>query len=281
MAYTKTTTPIVYYGGKTAILNHILPLIPEHEVYTEVFFGGGAVFFAKKPSKNETINDRLDVVVNFYRVLKDKKLYPDLVDLIDKSLIGRQVHNEALQIIKDHKKGMEIDPVKLAWGFFMCTNFAYSNKIGGGYKYSNSMSVSVPDTLTKRKQLFHGSMVTSRIEHAYIENEDAIKILRSRNVKKAFHYVDPPYPNADQGHYAGYTWADYKKLLKWLGKECKGKFLLSSYNSRMLDCAIKMFGWHKTEIKHRLKAPRKSGDTKVEVLVRNYENVCNTLSIFE
>lgn len=30
MAYTKVKTPIVYYGGKTAILNHILPLIPEH-----------------------------------------------------------------------------------------------------------------------------------------------------------------------------------------------------------------------------------------------------------
>ena len=63
-------TPIVYYGGKTTMLPHILKLIPVHTCYTEVFFGGGAVFWAKKSVANETINDKLDIVVNFYRQLK-------------------------------------------------------------------------------------------------------------------------------------------------------------------------------------------------------------------
>ena len=40
-------TPISYYGGKQTMLPHILPLIPEHAIYTEAFFGGGAVFWAK------------------------------------------------------------------------------------------------------------------------------------------------------------------------------------------------------------------------------------------
>lgn len=50
MAYTDTKTPIVYYGGKTAILNHIFPLVPEHEVYTECFAGGAALFWSKRPT---------------------------------------------------------------------------------------------------------------------------------------------------------------------------------------------------------------------------------------
>ena len=37
-------TPITYYGGKQTMLPHILPLIPNHEVYTEAFCGGAAVF---------------------------------------------------------------------------------------------------------------------------------------------------------------------------------------------------------------------------------------------
>jgi hypothetical protein len=40
-------TPFVwntYYGGKQKMLRHILPLIPEHKIYSEAFFGGGAVF---------------------------------------------------------------------------------------------------------------------------------------------------------------------------------------------------------------------------------------------
>lgn len=63
-------TPINYYGGKISLLAHIMPLIPEHEVYTEIFFGGGTVFFAKNKVKNETINDKSELVVNFYEQLK-------------------------------------------------------------------------------------------------------------------------------------------------------------------------------------------------------------------
>ena len=40
-------TPITYYGGKQTLLKYLLPLIPQHKLYCEPFFGGGAVFFAK------------------------------------------------------------------------------------------------------------------------------------------------------------------------------------------------------------------------------------------
>ena len=36
-------TPISYYGGKQTLLKHILPLIPNHKLYTEAFCGGAAV----------------------------------------------------------------------------------------------------------------------------------------------------------------------------------------------------------------------------------------------
>lgn len=61
-------TPISYYGGKQAMLKKILPLIPDHVVYVEPFFGGGAVFFAKDKSEVEIINDYNSNVANFYRV---------------------------------------------------------------------------------------------------------------------------------------------------------------------------------------------------------------------
>lgn len=40
-------TPITYYGGKRKMVNHILPLIPEHSLYAEPFAGGAAIFWAK------------------------------------------------------------------------------------------------------------------------------------------------------------------------------------------------------------------------------------------
>jgi DNA adenine methylase len=50
----KMRTPISYYGGKQIMSRHILPLIPEHTRYTESYFGGGAILFAKEPSESET-----------------------------------------------------------------------------------------------------------------------------------------------------------------------------------------------------------------------------------
>ena len=46
-------TPISYYGGKQTLLKHILPLIPDHKLYTEAFCGGCAVLFAKASAECE------------------------------------------------------------------------------------------------------------------------------------------------------------------------------------------------------------------------------------
>lgn len=70
MKKTKLKPPLTYYGGKQLMLKNILPIIPEHEIYNEPFFGGGALFFAKEPSKIEFINDISGEIVNFYRVIK-------------------------------------------------------------------------------------------------------------------------------------------------------------------------------------------------------------------
>ena len=269
MAYTNTKTPIVYYGGKTAIWNHIAPLIPVvHEVYTEVFLGGGTVYWSKEPAKNETINDTLDIVINFYQQLKLN--YAELNKLIQASLVSRSIHKKAISIIRAHAVEPEPDKCTLAWAFWICTNFAYSNKIGGGYKYSNDMSVCVPDTMTRRKKDFT-EVLAARLEHTYIENEDALKILGSRNVPAAFHYIDPPYCGADMGHYDGYTWEQYETLLTWCAHDCKGKFLLSNYDSELLQKFICENNWRVKYITHRLKAPRSSGAiSKTEVLIWNY-----------
>lgn len=261
----KMRTPITYYGGKQSILHEILPMIPPHTVYTETFFGGGSVFFAKKPSGSETINDRLDVVINFYRVLKTR--FKALKKLVDCSLISRIQHRHALDIVKGKTAA---DPVTKAWAFWYTANFSFANKIGAGYKYSNDMHTSVPLTLALKKKEFTDLLV-SRIESAYIENADALKVLKSRNVAGAFHYLDPPYMNADQGHYKGYTEQDFTDLLTFLATECKGAFLLSNYQSAVLDDFVQRHGWNMRRVDHSSKhGPKQSHQKKLETLVWNY-----------
>lgn len=258
-------TPISYYGGKQAIIQHILPLIPEHEVYTETFLGGGTVFFAKDPVKNETINDRLDLVINFYRVLKTN--FKRLKKLIDLSLLSRTQHTHANAICLGK---MPADEITKAWAFWYSSNFSFFCKIGAGMKFANDSNTIMPVSFMNKKNEFLDILVT-RIENTHIENSDALKVLKSRNVPAAFHYLDTPYFNADMGHYKGYTEQNLKELLYWCANVCKGKFLLSNYNSSVLDEFIQANNWNKKEITHRLKAPRKTGNEKIEVLVWNYD----------
>jgi DNA adenine methylase len=72
---------------------HILPLVPEHFLYDEPFFGGGAVFWAKEPAAVEFINDHNTEVINFYRVLQLR--FPALNRGIDATLHSERQHREA------------------------------------------------------------------------------------------------------------------------------------------------------------------------------------------
>lgn len=275
-------TPIVYYGGKTAILPHLLEMVPIHTCYTEAFMGGGTLFWAKQQVKSETINDRSDVVINFYRILKSS--YGRLKKLIDQTTCSRSLTRYGNTLIRRHMRGEIVNRIELAWAFWYTTNFNYSRKLGAGMSFSNNKSVCTPDTVQSKKREFT-ELLVARLEHAYIENDDFLRVLQSRNVPYAFHYLDPPYffgesGHADHGHYRKiFSIADYERLLTWCA-ECKGKFLLSNYNSTTLDRFIKVHGWKKKEITHRLSAPRKSGTAKVEILVSNYDTPCGTLKLF-
>lgn len=256
-------SPIIYYGGKSSMLTNILPLIPPHKVYTEVFFGGGSVFWAKKPSFNETINDKLDIVVNFYQVLKLQ--FDALWPLIDASCYSRTLHRQATSIVMGKIKA---DTVKRAWAFWFSSNHSYGCKLGAGFKYSNQQNQVPPQVMVNNKKAFT-KLLQHRIEGCSIENKDALEVLISRNVADAFHYLDPPYPGADQGHYRGYTWEEYHALLT-LCETLKGRFMLSNYNSPMLDEFIQRNGWWKKEYKINNKGMRRNDAAKVEVLVCNY-----------
>lgn len=50
----------------------IISLMPPHKSYLEPFFGSGAVFFKKEPSRIETINDMDGEIVNLFRCIREE-----------------------------------------------------------------------------------------------------------------------------------------------------------------------------------------------------------------
>ena len=258
-------TPITYYGGKLNMLKHILPKIPAHRIYTEAFFGGGAVFFGKETSESETINDTNSLAINFYEVVKTD--FENLKAKIEATLFSRATYTVALTI---YRMPHLFNKLQQAWAFYIATNMGFSCTVGSwGYdKYGKRVKG------FRNKKLTFDASIYKRLENAQIENNDACKVITRRDTDDAFHYVDPPYINSDQGHYDGYTEADYKSLLDTLSN-IKGKFLLSSYPSEILDEYIQKNGWYSIRFEKTLNASKgtlggKRTAKKVEVLTANY-----------
>ncbi|MDD2984684.1 MAG: DNA adenine methylase [Crocinitomicaceae bacterium] len=258
-------TPISYYGGKQMMIKEIIPLIPEHRIYVEPFFGGGAIFWAKEPSKTEVINDVNMNIVNFYEVLKHD--FFKLRAKVEATLHSRETYKKAM-IIYDSPWLFADDPVIRAWSFYVVTNQGFSSKIGTWGYDRDKRAVTIQNKIDSFKE-----ELSERIKYVQIEQNDAHKVILSRDTEETFHYVDPPYIDSNQGHYGGYTIDHYRRDLEALSK-VKGKFLLSSYPSEILDEFTKEHGWYTKTFEKTLCASNGAKlnvrKKKVEVLTANF-----------
>ncbi len=255
-------TPITYYGGKLSMTSAIIKLIPPHKLYCEPFCGGAAVLFAKEKSRLEVINDLNGHVANFYKVLRDD--FAVLRFMVMQTLHSRSAHRHAAFVLNNPEPFSE---VKRAWAFWVQTNMSFSSKMFGGYAYERKDNSTV--VRTHNKKLAFTKKLMHRLELVDVESNDALKVIRSRDSEHSFFYVDPPYFNSDCGHYKGYTEKNFTELLQLLS-EIKGKFLLSSYPSQVLEEFTLQSKWDMVAASKRVAISSQTRKIKTEVLTANY-----------
>ncbi len=83
-----------WYGGKYSHLEWLLPLLPKATHYCEPFGGSSAVLLNREPSPVETYNDIDGEVVNFFRVLRDRK--DELIQAIGLTPFAREEFRVAI-----------------------------------------------------------------------------------------------------------------------------------------------------------------------------------------
>jgi len=227
-------------------------------------YRGAAIFFAKEPSKVEVINDTNGELMNFYRVIKEK--FPKLKREIDLTLHSRDNFRKAMVIYNNPDM---FDEVKRAWAVWAICAQAFSSKMNGPWGYDKSKN-STSAKIDIKRSLFT-EVYAKRLERVQIECADALYIIQSRDFENAFFYCDPPYFNSNMGHYGGYTEQDFDDLLKLLS-QIKGKFLLSSYPSEILERYTRKFKWFNTKRELLVSVNAKGGNpkAKTEMLTANY-----------
>ncbi|MBN8640697.1 MAG: DNA adenine methylase [Flavobacteriales bacterium] len=205
------------------------------------------------------------MVTNFFEICKTD--FDALKQKIEATLFSRATYTVALTM---YRMPHLFSKLQLAWAFYVATNMGFGCRIGswGFDKYGKRVKA------FQNKKLQFDSEIIKRLERAQIENYDACKVLELYDTTDAFHYIDPPYVDSNQGHYNGYTREDFIKLLQVLS-QIKGKFLLSSYPSDLLDLYTKEFGWYTKAFQKPLTAKKgvlgvKRDSYKTEVLTANY-----------
>ncbi|MGQ0829334.1 MAG: DNA adenine methylase [Bacteroidota bacterium] len=254
-------TPITYYGGKQTMIKYLLGLIPDHSLYCEPFFGGGALFFAKEKSAVEVINDMNSEVINFFKVIKQK--FPELHKEIQSTLHSRELYKNAM-VVYEHPD--LFSDVKRAWALWTLTNQGFAGMIGSwGFGKTDSKE----KALANKRDDFTKAYA-DRLRSTQIENNDALKVIDRCDAKDTFFYCDPPYIGSDMGHYEGYSEENYKDLLNKLVR-VKGKFLLSSYPSPILNQFIKKYKWKTKKVEKSVAVTKHTDKKKTEMLVFNYD----------
>lgn len=259
-------TPISYYGGKQNLVNTIIPLFPTHKTYIEPFVGGGAIFWAKPKSEVEVINDNNRELINFYEVAQNE--FIELEKLIRISLHSRSIHNDATVIYNNPHM---FSRIKRAWAVWVLASQSFSAMLDGTWGYDRQKGTTSVKIANKRDSFTIDYSI--RLQNVQIECTDALRIIRSRDYDEAFAYCDPPYYNSDCGHYDGYSLEDFEQLLEVLSS-FKGKFLMSSYPSDVLNEYTKRFGWITKTISQPVSVANGvggSGKRKLEVLTANYD----------
>lgn len=258
-------SPLTYYGGKKRLAAEIIRLMPAHSIYVEPYFGGGAVFFAKQPSYLEVINDINDNLVNFYRICKTR--FNDLYREINALIYAESLFIWAKRV---YDREIEADELQRAVAVFIVFNMSTNSNPNAGWRADNGTGGSHVAIVFRHKVENFCPWICQRLLTVQISCRDALKVIKQRDTKDTFFYLDPPYLNANQGHYSGFFTEDMRQLLDLL-TTIKGKFLLSNYQSDILSQYLQKENWLLKEITMRKDISHRYGSSqKTEWLISNY-----------
>ena len=216
-----------YYGGKQRIGSKILQYFPPHKIYVEPFAGGATLLFLKplptvtnQHDYKECLNDTSDLLINMYRVAQK---YPnEFTKEINATLYSQSDHIKAKAICKqpDGYPGIE-----KAWAYYINISQGFSKSLNAGWSTGKQ---GCNQAIVFKNKKIDINKILNRLQSVHVSCEDAIRCIERWDSPNTLFYCDPPYPGSTQGHYSGYTIADWERLCHVLDN-IAGSYVVSNY----------------------------------------------------
>tara|TARA_R100001480_G_scaffold151465_1_gene152795 strand:+ start:328 stop:1158 length:831 start_codon:yes stop_codon:yes gene_type:complete len=215
--------PIVipYYGGKYELSKILVPLIPHHERYIEVFAGGLSMFFRKTKARWNVLNDIDSNIVNLYMCVIEK--HDELVERLFWLPKSRELFLDFRGEIKENKQ-IEIPDPKQAAKYFYCIRNSFNKLVHTPFSMNKDMNKNWDKEFKYSRVALGGST---------IENLDFETLFDKYEPRKDdYWYLDPPYIIAtEKGSYYmnNFTVEDHTRLRDCVNRidQAGGRFMVS------------------------------------------------------
>lgn len=232
-----------WYGGKTAHLSWLLPLVDgtTHTTFVESFGGSAAVLLNKIPAPVEIYNDLNSDVVNFFRVLREDR--EKLLSSIRLTPYAREEFGDCCLPSENNLENARRFFVKARQ---IRNGLATKASIGRWSYTKKDARRGWPLPISQWFSAIDGlGDICSRLSEVQIEHLDGLDVISRYDTPETLHYVDPPYLMSSRSGGINYSHEFSEKqhvsLLSLL-KTVKGKVILSGYWSELYSEILS--DWH-------------------------------------
>ncbi len=239
-----TRSPVPYFGGKSWLAPRLAAALPPHRHYVEVCGGSLAVLLAKKPSRQETVNDLDGHLMTFWRVLRDR---PDELERV----CSLTPHSRAERALAQEISS-ELDELEVARRVFVALTQGRSGSLTRTGWRHDLRPVSTPMPVTLQRYAGRIGAAAKRIQRVSLECRPAVELVEAYGgARENLLYVDPPYI-VDKGIRRGGEYrvemrsdAAHRELLEAC-LSVDAAVVVSGYGSALYDGMLD--GWYRWEI---------------------------------
>ncbi|QMT33443.1 DNA adenine methylase [Conchiformibius steedae DSM 2580] len=247
-----------WFGGKSRLTSTLIPLIPAHHCYAEVFAGAAWLLFHKSPSRTEALNDINADIINLYRVVQNHS--PELLRLAEQMLPSR-----------DEYQRLQATPPDSLTDVQRAVRFLYLHRLSFGGRVIEQSCASRrnrPPRFNPQKLMQELTDSRQRLQGVMLERLPYSEFIRRYDADDTFFYVDPPYWGCEGAYGKGiFSRDDFSALATQL-RGIKGKFLLSINDVPQIREIFD--GFHTLPVKLRYSVPSGGNQRANELLIANY-----------
>ena len=256
-------TAFGYFGGKFEMSKELVPKIPAHDNYIELFAGGLSMFFRKAKAKWNLVNDLNSDIANFYWVVSHPYLYEKFKHSVYYLINSRKIYNKIEDISLKELKFPDTFRAAL-YLFYLSTCF--NKRIGTGFSDKpDNWKTDIIDVLELTREKLNGVLV---------ENLDFSTIInRYKDKSNTFWYIDPPYIVADTEKYYKYNFTERKhehlqKLVDGIANSSNSNVMISYDNMPLIRELYSKKPYVINEIKTTYSS---NGQETTELIITNYK----------